>query len=251
MNKAMIFAAGIGSRLKPFTDSHPKALARVGGVPALQRVIEKLRDEAGITYMVVNVHHFANQVVDFLEQNRNFGVEIKISDESDCLLDTGGGLLKAQQLLDLSDSDAVVLHNADILTDFPIAPMIDFHRAQCANATLMVSPRQSSRVFRFDSGMNLAGWQNLKTGECRPVYAGELANSRALAFGGVHVVSPSVFNRLESYSRTIGSDVFSITPFYIDAIGHLAIKGYCPASVFRWFDIGTPEKLAAAEKEFC
>lgn len=251
MNKAMIFAAGIGSRLKPFTDSHPKALARVGEVSALQRVIEKLRDETGITYMVVNVHHFADQVVDFLEQNQNFGVEIRISDESDCLLDTGGGLLKARRLLDLSDSDAVVLHNADILTDFPIVPMIDFHRAQGADATLMVSPRQSSRVFRFDGGMNLAGWQNLKTGESRPPCAGEFANCRALAFGGVHVVSPAVFNRLESYSETIGSDVFSITPFYIDAIGKLAIKGYCPVSAFRWFDIGTPEKLAAAEKGFC
>ena len=215
MNKAMIFAAGIGSRLKPFTDSHPKALARVGDVPALQRVIEKLRDEAGITYMVVNVHHFAAQVVDFLEQNHNFGVDIMISDESDCLLDTGGGLLKARHLLNLSDSDVVVLHNADIMTDFPIAPMIDFHRMQCADATLMVAQRQSSRVFRFDGGMNLAGWQNLKTGECRPVYAGELAKCRALAFGGVHVVSPAVFNRLESYGRTIGSEVFSITPFIL------------------------------------
>ena len=226
-------------------------MVRVGGVPALQRVIEKLRDEAGITYMVVNVHHFAAQVVDFLEQNHNFGVDIMISDESDCLLDTGGGLLKARHLLNLSDSDVVVLHNADIMTDFPIAPMIDFHRMQCADATLMVAQRQSSRVFRFDGGMNLAGWQNLKTGECRPVYAGELANCRALAFGGVHVVSPAVFNRLESYGRAIGSEVFSITPFYIDAIGHLAIKGYSPASAFRWFDIGTPEKLAAAKKGFC
>lgn len=251
MNKAMIFAAGIGSRLKPFTDSHPKALAMVGDVPALQRVIEKLRDEAGITYIVVNVHHFASQVVDFLKQNQDFGVEIKISDESDCLLDTGGGLLKARRLLNLSDSDVVVLHNADILTDFPIAPMIDFHRAQGADATLMVSQRQSSRLFRFDDGMNLTGWQNLKTGECRPANARVLGECQALAFGGVHVLSPSVFNRLESYRKATGSDVFSITPFYIDAIGHIAIKGYCPAPAFRWFDIGTPEKLAAAEKGFC
>ena len=251
MNKAMIFAAGIGSRLKPFTDTHPKALAEVGGVPMLQRVIEKLRDEAGITHMVVNVHHFATQVVDFLNQNHDFDVDVLVSDESDCLLDTGGGLLKAQRLLDLSDSDAVVLHNADILTDFPVAPMIDFHRAQGADVTLLVAQRQSSRVFRFDGGMNLAGWQNLKTGECRPVNADMLADCRSMACGGVHVVSASVFSRLESYRRAIGSDVFSITPFYIDAIGHLAIKGYCPGHPFRWFDIGTPEKFAAAEKGFC
>lgn len=243
--KAMIFAAGIGSRLKPFTDIHPKALAPVNGIPVLERNILKLKD-AGITEIVINVHHFPDQIIDFLRANNNFGCTISISDEGEQLLDTGGGLLKAASLLK-SGSQPVLLHNADIITDFPIEEMIECHKASGSDVTLMVDDRISSRMLYFDSNNMLQGWQNISTGQCRPAgfVPGRL---RPLAFGGVHIMNPSVLSLLEDYSSP---DIpFSIMPFYLDSLEKLKITGYTPSSVFRWHDIGTPEKLAAANISF-
>ena len=243
--KAMIFAAGIGSRLKPFTDIHPKALAPVNGRPVLEHNILKLKD-AGITEIVINVHHFPDQIIDFLRTNDNFGCNIYISDERELLLDTGGGLLKASSLL-MSDGQPVLLHNADIITDFPIDEMVECHKASGSDVTLMVDNRISSRMLYFDSANRLQGWKNLSTGQCRP--AGFTPNRlRPLAFGGVHIVNPSALSLLENYSSP--GIPFSIMPFYLDSIGHLKITGYTPSSVFRWHDIGTPEKLAAANISF-
>lgn len=245
--KALIFAAGIGSRLKPFTDSHPKALARVGGKPMLQRVIEKLRD-AGADRIVVNVHHFASQIEQFIETNCSFGADIAVSDESELLLDTGGGLLKAENLLQATTGEPIVLHNADILTDAPVKEMVDAHLATGADATLLASVRESSRRLYFDHGGRLRGWRNERTGDCRPSgFHPELHGGyHPLAFNGVHVVSPSLFPYLRSYAEKRGK-VFSITDFYIETAEKLCIRPFGPATPYMWHDIGTPEKLARAE----
>ncbi len=238
----MIFAAGIGSRLKPFTLSHPKALVEVGGVPMLERVILKLK-AAGVGHIVVNVHHFADQIITFIKENNNFGCDILVSDERDELLDTGGGLLKAAPLF-LPDVP-IVLHNADILTDFSIA---DMARDLDCDARLLVSRRSSSRALYFDKDMRMRGWGNLKAGEIKPA---NLCTDglNPLAFGGVHIIKPSVLGALKEYAP---AKVFSIIDFYVHACPTLCIEGYAPADgTYRWFDVGKPETLEAARKSLC
>ena len=140
MRQAMIFAAGLGTRLRPITDTMPKALVRVGGEPLLYRVVMKLKD-AGFERIVVNVHHFANQIVDYLKANNNFGLDIRISDETDCLLDTGGGIRKAAPLFD--PSSPILIHNVDILSNIDLADL--YSKSQDNDATLLVSQRDTSR----------------------------------------------------------------------------------------------------------
>lgn len=244
--KAMIFAAGIGSRLKPYTLVHPKALVPVGGVPMLQRVIFKLED-AGVDSFVVNIHHFGKQIEDFLIQNNGFGARIAISDETSKLLDTGGGLLAAAKWLQDS-SEPFLAHNADILCDAPVAPMIECHEKSKADVTLLVSERATSRYLLFDDGMHMRGWCNASTGEIRPGSL-DAASMRRLAFGGIHVLSPSVFPLLKEYSAAFGCDAFSLVPFYIWACDRLRIIGHVSAGQHYWHDIGKPESLARAQKE--
>lgn len=250
--KAMVFAAGIGSRLKPFTDFHPKALAPVAGVTALERVLLRLRD-AGVDRVVVNVHHFAGQIVDFLDANGNFGLDIHVSDETSRLLDTGGGLLKARHLLCDGTDEPVLLHNADIVTDFPVEEMIAAHEASGAAATLLTAQRSSSRQLCFDASGCLRAWHNLSTGEVRPEGA-DCGGLRRLAFGGVHVVSPEIFPLLEKYASITGGDgvvkPFSLVPFYLEVMDKVAIRSFTPSHPFRWFDIGTMEKLRTASVAF-
>lgn len=241
--KGMIFAAGIGSRLRPFTDHHPKALAQVGGEPMLRRVIEKFK-AAGVLDIVVNVHHYPDQIKEFLRANDNFGANITISDESDTLLDTGGGLLKARPWLD--GDEPILVHNADILTDFSISDMETAHKRSGAAATLLAFRRESSRQLYFDADGSLRGWQNLKTSELKPLGFCPEADFERLAFGGVHIVEPRLFPLLEDYSASAGA-VFSIIPFYLATLAKERYKAFAPKAGFAWHDIGTPEKLAAAE----
>lgn len=248
----MIFAAGLGTRLKPFTDSHPKALAEVCGRPMLGLVIEKLK-RAGITDFVVNIHHFGSQICDYLRQNDNFGVEIEISDESGCLLDTGGGILAARQLLDCGDD--FVIHNADILTDFDMNKMIEFHHCSNNDVTLLVASRKTKRYIAVDkiSG-KMCGWINIESGETRPSGFEVTEEHRLLAFGGVHVVSPRIFAMLDDFSADYKcadgcSSKFSIMDFYIQACRTLKIGAYCPSESYMWHDIGKPESLSAAEND--
>lgn len=239
--KAMIFAAGLGTRLRPLTDNRPKALVEVAGVPMLQRVIDNLKRH-GFTDIVINVHHFGEQIIDFVESHNRFGINIAISDERDELLDTGGGILHARCLLD--DGEPFLVHNADILTDLNLSELYRHHLDSHADATLLVARRTTSRYLLFDDSQTLKGWTNIKTGETRPegIPTHEL---RPLAFGGIHVISPSIFDTLGSYSD---QRKFSITPFYVDNCNRLNINGFMPAEDYRWFDIGKLETLRLAEQ---
>lgn len=240
--KAMVFAAGLGTRLRPLTDSMPKALVEVGGVAALQRALHSIRD-AGIVDVVVNVHHFPQMIRDFLHEKDNFGLNISISDESEQLLDTGGGLLRALEIT--GQDEPVLLHNADIVSDLRLEEMTEcFEREQC-DAMLLTSVRDSSRRLLFDADGIMHGWKNMSTGETRP----DTLDDSCLeprAFGGIHIVGPRVFPLLKDYARQNG-DVFSITPFYVASCSECRIRSYTPSRPFRWFDIGRPESLAAAQ----
>ncbi len=239
--KAMVFAAGLGTRLRPLTDHKPKALVEVGGVPMLRRVLERLRD-AGIREVVVNVHHFPDMIIDYIRCNDGFGLDILISDERDLLLDTGGAIVKAAGLI---GEEPVLVHNADILTDFSLTDMIAVHKASMADVTLLAQRRSTSRYLLFEEDMRMCGWCNTATGEVRPEGL-SVQGLSPLAFGGVHILSPRAVKTLCGYA---GAGMpFSITPFYIDRCGSLDIRAYTPSVPFRWFDIGKPDTLAMAER---
>lgn len=238
----MIFAAGIGSRLRPFTSRHPKAMARVGGTPMLRRVMDNLA-RAGVSEIVVNAHHFAGEIVDYVDSHPG-PVPVRISDETALLLDTGGGVLKARDLLE--GDGPVILHNSDILTNLNLSEMYAAHMASGADVTLLCASRVTSRYLYFDKdGGRLSGWCNERSGECRPAGFAPDNHMDKLAFGGIHVISPSVFTVLERYrDRNIP---FSLVPFYVDNMDRLDIRAYVPsADGFVWCDIGTPESLQNA-----
>lgn len=235
--KALIFAAGKGTRLKPFTDHHPKALAPVNGVPLLERNLRYLQ-RFGINDFVINVHHFGSQICDFLRENDNFGANIEISDERDELLETGGGLLFAQKFLD--NGDDFVVMNADILTDLNLDLFIKYHREKKDFATLAVSDRKSSRKLLFNTEMVLKGWQNVETGEQR--LAEFNLGLKPLAFSGIHCISPQIFRKI----RRRGS--FSIMQEYLDLMSSESIRGYEHSATI--IDVGRPASVTEAEKFF-
>lgn len=237
----MIFAAGLGTRLRPLTDNMPKALVPVAGKPMLERVILRLKD-SGFNDITVNIHHFGEQIMDFLRANNNFGAEIHISDERDKLLDTGGGIKNARHFLD--GNEPFLVHNADILTDIDLAAFYRHHVESNAEATLLVSQRNTARYLLFNDAYNLQGWINKSTGEVKPEgFSYQEGSYQELAFGGIHAISPSLFRYMESEQWT---GKFSIIPFYLSVCKQTHIQGY-PLQGFRWFDIGKPETLAEAD----
>lgn len=238
--KAFILAAGLGTRLKPWTLEHPKALVPVGGVPMLERVILRLKEE-GFNRLVVNVHHFADQIVDFLA-SRDFGVDIAISDETAQLLDTGGALVHAAPLL-CADREPFLIHNVDILSDAPLRALMAEHTASGADATLLVSERQSSRHLLFDDRMYLRGWQNMTTGE-RKGEPGEWPIS--LAFSGIHVMSPALVERMIAEGYT---GKFPIMDYYLSHTGSADLRGF-KVQPLNLIDIGKPETLSRANSLF-
>lgn len=241
--KAIIFAAGLGTRLRPLTNDRPKALVEVGGVPMLERVARRLI-AAGCDDITVNVHHFAQKVIDFLAAKEHFGVTMHVSDERDLLLDTGGGILKARQWLD--GNEPFVVHNADILTTVDLGEMVESHRRSGAMATLLVKDRSTSRYLLFDREQRMRGWTNRSTGEVKP--AGLNAEGLNLrAFGGVHVLSPQIFALLEKYDRLNGPK-FSTMPFYIDICTEHYLRGYEPDAPYLWLDVGKPDTLKQAQE---
>ena len=176
--RAMIFAAGLGTRLKPITDKMPKALVEVGGKTLLERQIEELKT-AGFNEIVINIHHFAQMIRDYLAANGNFGADIYLSDESDELKDTGGGIKQASSLLD--DGEPFLVHNVDILSNLNLNDLYDYHLSHAISndtplATIVVSPRKTLRYFLFDRDNNLVGWMNEQTGEVKTPFK-ELAKS--------------------------------------------------------------------------
>lgn len=234
----MIFSAGLGTRFKPWTDSHPKALAVVNGKSLLQRNIEYLQQH-GITDVVVNVHHFASQVVSAIEKNRGWGSNIVVSDETEQLLETGGGLLHARALL--NDVDPFVTLNVDILTDLNITKLISFHKEKNALIAFGITNRETSRYFLFDDVNRLCGWRNTQTGAEKIVI--EKPGLHQMAYSCVSVFKQDVFNHF----KQVGN--FSITEPYLSLAADHLILGY-DHSGDRLVDVGKPESIAVAENFF-
>jgi N-acetyl-alpha-D-muramate 1-phosphate uridylyltransferase len=238
ISRAMILAAGLGTRFKPWTDLHPKALALVNGKSLLQRNIEYLQ-QYGIREVVVNVHHFADQIVEALRINRGWGSQIIISDESSEVLETGGGLRKARPLL----QDApFVLMNVDILTDMDLGAMIDDHFTHVPLATLAVTDRTTTRYFLFSDDNELCGWRNTQTGQERMARPAG-ANLRQKAFSGIHIIDPAIFELI----RTEGK--FSMVDVYLDLAANHSIRGF-DHSNSKLIDVGKPAAAQEAAKLF-
>jgi N-acetyl-alpha-D-muramate 1-phosphate uridylyltransferase len=233
----MIFAAGLGTRFKPWTDKHPKALAVVHGKSLLQHNVEYLQ-QYGITNVVVNVHHFADQIVDAIEKNKGWGSTITISDETDEVLETGGGIKKAAHLF---TAETIVIINVDILTDLHLGKLIAFHQQENPVSTLAVTNRATSRYFLFDEANTLCGWRNTKTGEEK------IARTTAMyipkAFSGIHVISKQLLSLIAREGK------FSMVDVYLDLAKTHTIKGY-DHSGSRFIDVGKPDSVAQAELLF-
>lgn len=235
----MIFAAGLGTRLKPLTDHMPKALVPVAGKPMLEHVIEKLK-AAGFDEIVINVHHFANQIIDFLKEKNNFGITIHISDETEFLLDTGGGIKKAAPYFD----EPFLIHNVDILSNTDLKALYNYHLQSGNDATLLVSPRQTTRYLLFNSDRRLCGWINKDTLQTKPegfIYQPNV--QKEYAFSGIHIISPGLFK----YMDEKWNGKFSIMDFYLQLCQEALIGGYVKEDL-QLIDIGKPETLAKAEE---
>lgn len=243
--KAMIFSAGIGSRFKPWTDSHPKALAVVNGKSLLQRNIEYLQ-QYGIRDVVVNVHHFADQLIEAIIKHKGWGSKITISDERDELLETGGGLLKAKEFF--APGEKFISCNADILTDLDINKLISFHNDKKALITFGVSQRKTSRYLLFDENDRLCGWRNTKTGEEKMSFpSGDgLGVRHEKAYSCVVVFEYDVFQLMEEkgFNRK-----FSLIDVYLSLAAEHLILGY-DHSGDRLVDVGKPDSIAIAESVF-
>jgi len=233
--KAMVFAAGLGTRLKPLTDTMPKALVPVAGKPLLGHVLDKLI-AAGYDDIVVNVHHFPDQIIKYLSEN-DFGVHLAVSDERDLLRETGGGIKFARPLL---GSGPFLVHNVDIFSNLDLGWFCEQHFSGTL-ATLLVSERKTQRYLLFDDEGLLRGWTNISTGEVRsPLGSIDPQKYRMLAFSGIHYISPDIFDAFERYGF---GDRFSIMDFYLKACADYPIR----AAVYpglQLLDVGKPEALA-------
>jgi len=238
--KAMILAAGLGTRLKPWTVNHPKALAVVNGKSLLQRNIEYFQ-KFGIEEVIVNVHHFPDQIINAIEQNKGWGSNITISDETAEVLETGGGLMKAAPFL--TGEEPFVLMNVDILTDLDLSVMVNYHYSNLPLATLATTNRETSRYFLFDQHNNLCGWRNIKTGEEKTGGKKLPENISQKAFSGIHLVSPQIFTLITRHGK------FSMVDAYLDLMTLHIVKSF-DHSGSHLVDVGKPESIAKAEMLF-
>lgn len=236
--QAMIFCAGLGTRFKPWTDKHPKALAVINGKSLLQRNVEYLQ-QYGITDVIVNVHHFADQIIDAVKENKGWGSNITISDETDAVLETGGGLLKAKPLF--KPGEKFITLNADILTDLNINELLQKHDAQQPMISFAVSDRKTSRNLLFDEHHILCGWKNNTTGEERISIT--KPNLLAKAYDCVVVFEYDIFNHINFSGK------FSLIDLYLDVAKTQKIIG-TDHSNDRWIDVGKPESVILAEEMF-
>lgn len=274
----MIFAAGLGTRLKPFTDTLPKALLPLGGHTLLEYQIGRLRD-AGIREIVVNVHHFPDEIIQYLQENKGFGCRVQVSDEREMLLETGGGLRKAAKLLasemhanvssddevkacekktNVSSDDEVkacermtceepvLVCNVDILSNIDLQDFISSYDDNTLGS-VVVSQRETQRYLLFDKTNKLVGWTNVKTGECRPreFSEEEMASLNKLAFSGMQILSPRVFRLLDEFAQSAG-DKFSMIDFYLWICEKESIMAYVPND-YKMMDVGKTEHLKEAE----
>ena len=237
--KAMIFAAGLGTRLNKETSDKPKALVELGGKTLLQHAIIKLKKE-GISEIVVNVHHFAELVKSYIKKN-DFGIQIQISDESDKLLDTGGGLKKASSFL--KSDEPVLLYNVDIISSLNLNLLLEDHLKSGAMATLTVRKRDTHRYLKFSPDRQLAGWINKNNGDIKISRPVEFEKATEMAFSGIHIVQPEIFNLMPE------KDKFSIIDLYLELSKTQKINGYFDNSEL-WMDVGKPEELEKARKLF-
>lgn len=232
----MIFAAGLGTRLRPLTDARPKALVELNGKPLLEHVILKMK-EAGVGRVVVNVHHYAGMIENFLASRNNFGMDVVVSDERDGLLDTGGGLLKAARLF--RRGEPVLIHNVDILSDLCLNELFEAHEAARNYVTLVTRPSQGERVLKFDTEGIFRGWENKQTGE-QKIVDKNFFRSKDYSFCGIQIISPDF---LENF---VYSGVFSIIDEYIARAKSETLRMYPYAG--RFMDLGTPEAIAEAAR---
>jgi mannose-1-phosphate guanyltransferase len=241
--KAMIFAAGLGTRLKPLTDTMPKALVPVDGHPLLEIQIRRLM-AAGVTDIVINVHHFAEQIREFVRANNGFGANIRFSDETVRLLETGGGIKKAMPLLvegEGAGEAPFIVHNVDILSNVDLAAFYEEGKGHAA--TLLVSPRVTQRYLLFDDENRLVGWTNVKTGEVRTPYPElDVDACRKYAFAGIHLFSPTLFKEFAAWG-----DAFSIIDFYLSVCGRIPVYGCCREDL-KLMDVGKLDTLARADE---
>ncbi len=236
--KAMILAAGLGTRLKPFTNKHPKALAIVNGKSLLQRNIEYLQN-FGIKEVIVNVHHFPDKITSSIKANKGFGSEVTISHETKEILETGGGLKKVSWFF--KGTKPFILMNVDVLTDMDMSLMIKQHITQKPLVTLAVTTRITSRYFLFDELDNLCGWKNENTGEQK--MSKEVPVSTQKAFSGIHIISPDIFSLIKQEGK------FSMIDVYLELSKTHTITAF-DHNTSKFVDVGKPESIAKAEKLF-
>lgn len=235
---AMIFAAGLGTRFKPWTDKHPKALALVNGKSLLQRNVEYLQ-QYNITDVVVNVHHFSDQVIDAIKKNNGWGSHISISDETDEVLETGGGLLKAKNLL--QNEEPFITLNADFLTNLNINSLLAFHKNKKALISFGITNRKTSRNFLFDEDDRLCGWRNNATGQEKITVPKN--NLKEMAYSCVVVFNPQIFQLIPQRGK------FSLVDTYLSLAAEHPIYGFDHTGD-KLVDVGKPESVAVAEQLF-
>lgn len=236
--KAMIFAAGLGTRLRPITENIPKALVKIGNTPLLEFAVKKLV-YYGFGDIIINVHHYPEKIIELLKVNKNFGANITISDESDLLLDTGGGLKKASWFFSVDES--LLIYNCDIITDLNLKSFYEYHIKQKSLCTLAVRERETSRYLLFDDDNLLCGWENRKTGEVKHARKCE-KELRPMAFSGIHIMNPKAFELFPN------KNVFSLIEFYLMIAESNIIKGF-DHSCSRWADVGKPAVLEEKQQE--
>ena len=234
----MIFAAGLGTRLKPLTDTLPKALVPVGGKPLLQHIIEKLK-LSGFDEIIINIHHFGQQIIDFVESNNHFDIRIEFSDEREKLLDTGGGIKKASWFFD--DGKPFLVHNVDILSNIDLNELYNSHLKRNSLATLVCSERQTSRYLLFDNEHHLKGWINESTGEIKSPFSNlNRLQTNKLAFSGIHILNPAIFSYMTDFP-----DRFPVIDFYLSLCNRGKIS-CCIPSDLHLIDVGKLNSLEEA-----
>ena len=268
--RAMIFAAGLGTRLKPLTDTLPKALVPLAGKTLLQWQIERLK-AVGITDIVVNVHHFPDMIINYLRENDNFGCRIAVSDERDMLLETGGGLRKAKELLTSSPnsliaSSPILICNVDILSNIDLPTLLQAYNPE-EMGVVVVSPRDTQRYLLFDETNRLCGWTNIATGEVRPAslvsslnilpptgeadlqakptYQLQRSDLSPLAFSGMQVLNPRIFDVMDKVVAEKG-DKFSLIDLYLSIAEKEILRAFIPEN-YRMMDVGKIAQLSEAE----